>query len=341
MKVLLTGGCGYIASHILIELYAAGHSAVVIDNLSNSHYEALRRVSGIVGQDIPFYQADVRDKATLDKVFEDHAIEAVIHLAGLKAVGESVEKPLMYYDNNIGSTCALVEAMGKHAVHTLVFSSSATVYGTPETLPLVEESRVGMGITNPYGRTKFHIEEMLKDLCASDATWDVTLLRYFNPVGAHKSGLIGEDPQGIPNNLLPFVAQVAVGKLPEVKVFGNDYDTPDGTGVRDYIHVTDLARGHVSALANKECGVKVYNLATGKGVSVLELIRSFERACGKAIPYSIVGRRAGDVASCYANADKARRELGWSAQKTLDDACADSWRWQSGNPQGYLGSPRA
>jgi len=335
MNILLTGGAGYIASHIIIELYKNGHSAVVVDNLSNSSEEAVRRVEKLVEQEIPFYKFDVRNKEKLEEVFKDHQIDSVIHLAGLKAVGESVAKPLEYYENNIDSTFTLLKAMKKAKVKNLIFSSSATVYGDPEELPLKESSRVGVGITNPYGWTKYMIEQILKGLVVADDSWNITLLRYFNPVGAHESGLIGEDPNDIPNNLMPYVAKVAIGELQEVGVFGNDYDTADGTGVRDYIHVVDLARGHVAALKDKKKGVSIYNLATGCGISVLELITAFGKAAGKEIPYSIKDRRPGDVAACYANADKAERKLGWRAEKTIEDACADSWRWQSQNPKGY------
>lgn len=335
MNILITGGAGYIGSHTLIELYEAGHSVVVVDNLSNSNQESLNRVEKIVGTSIPFYQLDVCDKSSLKDVFEQHGFDAVIHFAGLKAVGESVQKPLEYYRNNIDSTLSLLEVMRDKGVKKLVFSSSATVYGEPEELPLVETSRVGVGITNPYGQTKFMIEQILKDVCVSDPEFEVTLLRYFNPVGAHKSGLIGEDPGGIPNNLLPYITQVAVGKLEKVSVFGNDWETPDGTGVRDYIHVVDLAKGHTAALDHSKPGAHAYNLATGKGVSVLELIAAAGKAAGKEIPYQIVDRRPGDVAACYASPEKANRELNWKAERTIDEACEDSWRWQSQNPSGY------
>lgn len=335
MNILLTGGAGYIGTHTAIELIAAGHSVVIVDNLSNSSQEAIRRVENIVGQSIPFYQADVRDAAALDKIFADHTLDGVIHFAGLKSVGESVQKPLEYYSNNIDSTLVLLDAMRKQSVRRLVFSSSATVYGTPETLPLTEASRVGVGITNPYGWTKYMNEVILTDLATADSTYEITLLRYFNPVGAHESGLIGEDPQGIPNNLLPYVSQTAVGKREFVSVFGDDYDTPDGTGVRDYIHVVDLARGHVAAIGHSKPGVSVYNLGTGTGTSVLELITAFSKACGHDVPYKIVERRSGDVASCYASSAKAEAKLGWKAEKSIQQACADSWRWQSQNPAGY------
>lgn len=335
MNILVTGGAGYIGSHTIIELIKNGDSVVVVDNLSNSSVEALKRVEKITNQSIEFYNSDVRDEQALDKIFSEHKIDAVIHFAGLKSVGESVAKPLEYYDNNINSTIVLLKQMQKHGVKKIVFSSSATVYGTPSELPLSEASQVGIGITNPYGQTKFMIEQILRDLSVSDNSMAITILRYFNPIGADSSGLIGEDPNGVPNNLMPYIARVAVGKLPNVNVFGNDYDTPDGTGVRDYIHVVDLARGHVSALSHIKPGVETYNLGTGKGTSVLELIKAFSKACGKEIPYNIAKRRPGDIASCYASADKAAKELGWRAEKTIEEACADSWRWQSTNPNGY------
>ncbi len=335
MTVLLTGGAGYIGSHTAIELIKEGHEVIIVDNLSNSSVESIRRVRNITGKEITFYHADVCDADSLHEIFTKHSIDAVIHFAGLKAVGESVANPLAYYRNNIDSTLSLLKVMNKYKITKLVFSSSATVYGTPEELPLKETSRTGVGITNPYGQTKFMIEQMLRDVQTAQPEMSITLLRYFNPVGAHESGLIGEDPNDIPNNLLPYISQVAVGKISSVKVFGNDYDTPDGTGVRDYIHITDLAAGHVVALDHITQGVQVYNLCTGKGTSVLELIDAFSKAAGKEIPYEIVDRRLGDVASCYATAAKAYAELGWNALKTIDDACADSWRWQSQNPNGY------
>ena len=335
MNILLTGGAGYIGSHTIIELVKNGHSVVVADNLSNSSQESLNRVEKITDTKIPFYQIDLRDKEALEKVFADNKLDAVIHFAGLKAVGESVAKPIEYYNNNIDSTLILIQSMQEHGVKKLVFSSSATVYGTPTELPLSENSPTGISITNPYGQTKFMIEQILRDLSVSDNSFEITLLRYFNPVGAHSSGLIGEDPNGIPNNLLPYISQVAVGKLQQVNVYGNDYDTPDGTGVRDYIHVVDLARGHVAALQHIKPGVSTYNLGTGKGISVLELISSFGKAAGKDIPYQFSPRRPGDVAACYATAKKAETELEWTAEKTIDEACADSWRWQSKNPNGY------
>ncbi len=335
MLILVTGGAGYIGSHTIIELIADGHSVIVVDDLSNSNRESLRRVESLTNTTIPFYQFDVRDTAQLSKVFEENQIDAVMHFAGLKAVGESVMYPVDYYQVNIGSTLSLLQVMSNYNVKKLIFSSTAVVYGEPEELPLRETNRVGVRIPNPYGRTKYMIEEILRDVSVADPDMQISLLRYFNPVGAHESGHIGEDPSGIPNNLMPFVAQVAVGKLSEVRIFGNDYDTVDGTGVRDYIHVVDLAKGHVSALDHLHAGVDTYNLATGKGTSVLQLIEAFKNASGKNIPYQIVGRRPGDVASCYASPEKANRELGWFATKTIEDACVDSWRWQSDNPNGY------
>ena len=335
MNILITGGAGYIGSHTIIELISAGHSVVAVDNLSNSNRESLVRVEKITNTTIPFYKIDLRDADALEKVFIENSFDAVIHFAGLKSVGQSVSHPIEYYDNNIGSTLALLEKMQKYNVKKLVFSSSATVYGTPSELPLSETSQTGVGITNPYGQTKFMIEQILHDLSVADKSFEITLLRYFNPVGAHYSGLIGEDPNDVPNNLMPYISQVAVGKLEKVNVFGNDYDTPDGTGVRDYIHVVDLAEGHVAAIDHIKPGIATYNLGTGNGVSVLELISAFAKAASKEIPYQIVPRRPGDIASCYASADKAKKELGWTAKKTIDEICADSWRWQSQNPDGY------
>ena len=335
MNILVTGGAGYIGSHTLIELIEAGYTPVVVDNLSNSSPEALKRVEKITGAKIPFHKLDLRNEEELEKVFAAHKFDAIIHFAGLKAVGESVAKPLHYYNNNLTSTLTLLQQAVKHKVPKFIFSSSATVYGTPEELPLKETSRTGVGITNPYGQTKYMIEQILQDVVAANPNLQVTILRYFNPVGAHKSGLIGEDPNGLPNNLLPYVSQVAVGKLPEVGVFGDDYDTPDGTGVRDYIHVVDLAKGHVAALKSAQNGVSVYNLGTGQGTSVLELINAFSKAAGKPIPYAIKPRRPGDIASCYATSEKALNELGWQAKKSIATACEDSWKWQSGNPGGY------
>lgn len=332
---LVTGGAGYIGSHTLIELINNNFEVVVIDNLANSSRESLRRVEQITGHEITFIEADVRDQSVLDDIFTTYSIDSVIHFAGLKAVGESVAKPLEYYDNNLVSTLALLEAMRKHSVKQLVFSSSATVYGSPSELPLRETSTVGVGLTNPYGKTKYMIEQIIQDYCAADPAFEATILRYFNPVGAHESGQIGEDPNGIPNNLLPYVAQVAVGKLQSVGVFGDDYDTPDGTGVRDYIHVVDLARGHVAALQHMKAGTNVYNLGTGSGTSVLEIIKAFSKACGRDLPYEIKPRRAGDIAACYADCSKAERELDWRAELSIEQACADSWRWQSQNPNGF------
>jgi len=334
-KILVTGGAGYIGSHAVVELLEAGHEVIVVDNLSNSSEESLRRVKEITGKELTLYKQDVRDQTALDEIFNEHKIGAVIHFAGLKAVGESVTKPLEYYRNNIDSTLSLVETMRKHGVKKLIFSSSATVYGMPSELPLTEESQVGVGVTNPYGWTKYMIEQMLRDVAKADDSWQITLLRYFNPVGAQPSGRIGEDPNGLPNNLMPYVAQVAVGKLDKVGVFGDDYDTIDGTGVRDYIHVVDLAKGHLAALEHMKPGCAIYNLGTGQGVSVLQAIKAFSEACGHDVPYEIKPRRPGDVASCYASADKAERELGWKAELSFAQACADAWRWQSQNPEGY------
>lgn len=335
MKVLLTGGAGYIGSHTAVELIKAGHEVVIIDNLANSSQEAINRIEQITDTSIPFVEADVRDSSALDEIFTSHQIDSVIHFAGLKAVGESVAKPIEYYRTNIDSTLSLLEAMRRHSINSLVFSSSATVYGTPESLPLTEDSRVGVGITNPYGQTKFMIEQILRDTAAAYPDMNITILRYFNPIGAHESGLIGEDPADTPNNLMPFVAQTAIGKREKVMIFGNDYDTPDGTGVRDYIHVVDLARGHVATLERSQSGVATYNLGTGDGTSVLELIAAFSEACGHDIPYEFTDRRPGDIAACYASPEKANQELGWEATLSIADACRDSWRWQSNNPDGY------
>lgn len=335
MNILVTGGAGYIGSHIIIELLNDKHSVVVVDNLSNSSQESLRRVEKITNSTIPFYGIDVQDSSALQKVFNENHFDAVIHCAGFKSVSQSVSRPIEYYKNNIDSSLVLLEKMIKFNIKKLVFSSSAAVYGVPSELPLSENSHVGVGITSPYGQTKFMIEQVLSDLSVSDKTLEITILRYFNPIGAHSSGLIGEDPKGTPNSLLPYISQVAIGKLEKVNVFGNDYDTSDGTGVRDYIHVVDLAKGHVVALKSLTPGVSVYNLGTGRGVSVLELINSFSRASGKKIPYQIVARRPSDVASCYATAKKANAELGWFAEKSISEACEDSWRWQSQNPEGY------
>lgn len=336
MSILVTGGAGYIGSHTCIELLEAGYDVVVVDNLYNSSEEALNRVKKITGKELKFYEADILDKEALNHIFTTEKIDSVIHFAGLKAVGESVAKPLEYYNNNITGTINLCEVMKKHNVKNIVFSSSATIYGTPAFVPITEQCPKGT-CTNPYGWTKWMIEQILTDLHTSDKEWNVILLRYFNPIGAHESGLIGEDPKGIPNNLMPYITQVAVGKLEKLGVFGNDYDTHDGTGVRDYIHVVDLAVGHVKAIEklSEKAGVLTYNLGTGNGYSVLDMVKAFSKACGHDIPYEIKPRRAGDIASCYADPSLAQKELGWTATKTLDDMCADSWRWQKNNPDGY------
>lgn len=338
MAILVTGGAGYIGSHTCIELMEAGYEVVVVDNLYNSCQEALRRVEKIVGKKIRFYEADIRDAAALQEIFDREDISAVIHFAGLKAVGESVAKPLEYYDNNINGTLVLCNAMRNAGVKNMIFSSSATVYGDPAFIPITEECPKGQ-CTNPYGWTKSMLEQILTDLHTADSEWNIVLLRYFNPVGAHKSGIIGEDPKGVPNNLMPYITQVAVGKRECLGVFGDDYDTHDGTGVRDYIHVVDLAHGHVKALKKIEekAGVCVYNLGTGKGYSVLDMVKAFSKACGKAIRYEIKERRSGDIAVCYADPAKAKRELGWEAKYGIDEMCEDSWRWQSSNPNGYEG----
>ena len=335
MKVLLTGGAGYIGSHTAVECLAAGHAVVVFDNLSNSSVKSLDRVAQIAGRQVDFVQGDIRDRAALRALFARHAIDAVVHFAGLKAVGESVDKPLLYYDNNIAGSIALFEVMAESGVKSVVFSSSATVYGDPATVPITED--FPLSATNPYGRSKLFIEEMLRDIARADEGWNIALLRYFNPVGAHESGLIGEDPRGIPNNLMPYLAQVAVGRRPHLNVFGGDYPTPDGTGVRDYIHVVDLARGHVAALNRLQVlgGVRTWNLGTGRGVSVLDMVRAFEAASGKKVPYAIVDRRPGDVAQCWADPARAVHDLGWRAVYDLQRMCADAWRWQSDNPDGY------
>lgn len=338
MHVLVTGGSGYIGSHTCLELLLAGHQVSVVDNLSNSSDESLQRVSTLTGNEIAFFQVDLLDQLGLDAVFKDKHFDAVIHFAALKAVGESVAKPLVYYQNNLTGTINLCDALQRHAVNQFVFSSSATVYGTPESLPLTENSPTPLDqVTNPYGRTKLMLEFILKDWQAANPAANVGLLRYFNPVGAHPSGQIGEDPNGIPNNLLPFVSQVAVGKLKCVGVFGDDYETSDGTGIRDYIHVVDLAKGHVLALEKlaQNPGVVTYNLGTGRGYSVLEVISAFEKACGKKIPYQILDRRPGDIAACYADPTLAQSELGWAANRGIDEMCADGWRWQSNYPNGY------
>lgn len=342
MQILVTGGAGYIGSHTCVELINSGYEVIVVDNLYNSSEEAIKRVELITGSRVKFYKNDLTDRAAVEKIFEENKIDAVIHFAGLKAVGESVSKPIEYYYNNLVGTLILTDVMRNQNVKNIVFSSSATVYGNPDRLPITEECDTGRGITNPYGQTKFMLEQILTDIYVSDNEWNVILLRYFNPIGAHESGRIGEDPNGIPNNLLPYVAQVAVGKLEKINVFGDDYDTPDGTGVRDYIHVVDLAKGHVKALdkidemlKEKEGGVKIYNLGTGHGTSVLEIIKAYEKAAGKSLPYVITKRRPGDIATCYADCSKAEKELGWKAELDIDRMCEDSYRWQSMNPNGY------
>ncbi len=337
MKILVTGGAGFIGSHTCVELLNAGYEVVVVDNLYNSSEKSLDRVRELTGKDFVFYPFDIRDKENMRKIFEEHKIDACIHFAGLKAVGESVRKPLEYYDNNIGGTLALCEVMREYGCKKIVFSSSATVYGSNNVSPLKEDMKTG-GTTNPYGTTKYMIEIILEDFHKGDSEWGVTLLRYFNPIGAHKSGRIGENPNGIPNNLMPYITQVAIGKLPYLNVFGNDYDTHDGTGVRDYIHVVDLALGHVKAvekLLNDEPSVNVYNLGTGNGYSVLDIVKAFEQASGQKIEYKIVDRRPGDLDVCYSDASKAYNELGWKAERGLLEMCEDSWRWQSGNPNGF------
>jgi UDP-glucose 4-epimerase len=335
MKVLVTGGAGYIGSHTCVELLDAGVEVVVVDNLGNSKEESLLRVQEITGRELGFAKADLRDRVALDTLFRAHRFDAVVHFAGLKAVGESTQIPLDYYENNIGGTITLCKVMAAAGVKAIVFSSSATVYGDPASVPIREDFPTSA--TNPYGRSKLFIEEILRDLSVSDSQWKVTLLRYFNPVGAHASGRIGEDPNGIPNNLMPFVSQVAVGKLPRLRVFGGDYDTPDGTGVRDYIHVVDLARGHLKALEGlpSQTGVDTYNLGTGRGYSVLEMVRAFEEASGRSVPYDVVDRRPGDIAKCYADPALARQGLGWTAEYGIREMVRDAWRWQSQNPNGY------
>ncbi|AZR96915.1 TPA: UDP-glucose 4-epimerase GalE [Streptococcus suis] len=337
MSILVTGGAGYIGSHTVVELLKLGKEVVIVDNLSNSSILVLDRIETITGKRPTFYELDVADKEALRQVFENENIEAAIHFAGYKAVGESVAKPIMYYENNIMSTLALVEVMAEFGVKKIVFSSSATVYGLNNPSPLVET--MPTSATNPYGYTKVMLEQILRDVEVADKGWSIALLRYFNPIGAHESGLIGEDPAGIPNNLMPFIAQVAVGKREELSVFGNDYDTVDGTGVRDYIHVIDLALGHIKALEkiSTTAGVHTYNLGSGQGTSVLELVQAFEKVNGVPVPYKIVDRRPGDVATCYANADKALAELNWKTEKTIEDMCRDTWNWQSKNPNGYEG----
>lgn len=339
MSILVSGGAGYIGSHTCVELIQAGYDVVVADNLCNSSEEAVRRVGQITGREIPFVKAELCHEDEVESLFSRYPdIDAVIHFAGLKAVGESVSKPLEYYTNNLVNSLVLLNAMRRHGVKNFVFSSSATVYGDPATVPIREDFPTG-GTTNPYGTTKLFLERILTDICAADPSMNVALLRYFNPIGAHESGLIGEDPNDIPNNLVPYIAQVAVGKLEKLHVFGSDYPTPDGTGVRDYIHVVDLARGHVAALKKlaDNCGLFVCNLGTGRGYSVLDVLHSYEKACGKTLPYVIDPRRPGDIATCYADPAKARDELGWQAQYDIDDMCASSWKWQSANPNGYRG----
>ncbi|MCQ2477098.1 MAG: UDP-glucose 4-epimerase GalE [Clostridia bacterium] len=336
MAILVTGGAGYIGSHTCVELLNAGYETIILDNLCNSKRESVNRIEELSGKKVKFNECDIRDKAALDKVFAENKIEAVIHFAGLKAVGESVSKPLEYYDNNIGGTVTLLEAMRDAGCKRIVFSSSATVYGEENVSPLREDMPEGK-TTNPYGTTKLYIERILKDTFKADGEWSVCLLRYFNPIGAHKSGRIGEDPKGIPNNLVPYVSQVAIGKRDHLSVYGNDYNTPDGTGVRDYIHVVDLALGHIKAVEKilNEKGCFTYNLGTGKGYSVLDVVKAFEKACGHAVKYEIVARRPGDLDTCYSDPSKAYAELGWKAERDIDEMCEDSWRWQSLNPDGY------
>lgn len=335
MRILVTGGAGYIGSHTCLELLKTGHEVIVVDNLSNSKEESLKRVQELAGRELEFHKVDLLDKEGLMRVFDGAEVDAVIHFAGLKAVGESVSIPLRYYHNNLTGTLALCDVMKAYGVKNLVFSSSATVYGDTRTVPITED--FPLSATNPYGRSKLMIEEILQDLNQSDKAWNIAILRYFNPVGAHPSGRIGEDPNGIPNNLVPYIAQVAVGKLPQLPVYGDDYPTRDGTGVRDYLHVVDLAAGHLKALERlvSDPGIVIYNLGTGQGYSVLEMVAAFERACGKKIPYKIVGRRPGDIATSYADPSKAEKELGWTAVKGIDEMCADTWHWQFQNPNGY------
>lgn len=337
MKILVTGGAGFIGSHTIVELYAAGHEVVAVDNLCNSSRKSLERVESITGRKVPFHKADIRDRAALDAVFDaEGQFDACIHFAGLKAVGESVAKPYEYYENNIGGTLVLLDCLRSHGCKNLIFSSSATVYGDPAQIPITEACPKGR-CTNPYGQTKSMLEEIMMDIQKADPQWNIVLLRYFNPIGAHPSGLIGEDPNGIPNNLMPYITQVAIGKRAELGVFGNDYDTPDGTGVRDYIHVVDLAKGHVCALKaiSSNCGLAIYNLGTGRGYSVLEVVKAFEEASGMKVPYSIKPRRSGDIATCYSNPAKAAAELGWKALYGIEQMCRDAWNWQKNNPDGY------
>lgn len=336
MHILLTGGAGYIGSHTIIELDKAGHTVFVVDNLSNSNPEALRRVAKIIGKEVPFVEADVRDRKAMDALFDANRFDAVIHFAGLKSVGESVAMPLEYYENNMNATFVLLEVMRRHNCKNIIFSSSATVYGEPAVIPITEECPKGHCI-NPYGQTKSMLEEVLMDLQRADKAWNVVLLRYFNPIGAHPGGTIGENPNGIPNNLMPYITQTAVGMRKELGVFGDDYDTPDGTGVRDYIHVCDLASGHVAALQaiQKNCGLAIYNLGTGHGYSVLDVVKAFIKVNGVDVPYVIKPRRPGDIATCYCNPAKAKAELGWEAKYGIEEMCRDSWNWQKGNPKGY------
>lgn len=337
MAILVTGGAGFIGSHTCVELLGAGYDVVVVDNYYNSSPKSCERIKELSGRDFKFYEYDIRDRNNMDKIFKENKIDAVIHFAGLKAVGESCHKPLEYYDNNIGGTLTLCEVMRENGCKKIVFSSSATVYGMNNISPLKEDMKTG-GTTNPYGTTKYMIEIILEDLHKADSEWDITLLRYFNPIGAHKSGKIGENPNGIPNNLMPYITQVAIGKLDCLSVYGDDYDTPDGTGVRDYIHVVDLALGHVKAveqITQNHFGVKIYNLGTGKGYSVLDIVHAFENATGKKINYKITGRREGDIATCYSDPSKAKKELGWEATRDIEEMCEDSWRWQSTNPNGF------
>ncbi len=335
-KILITGGLGYIGSHTVVALLDAGYQAIVVDNLSNSDKEVLNRIKELTGKQVSFYQVDIRDRAGLNHVFRKETCDCVIHFAGLKSLEESIYKPWEYYDNNVGGTLTLIDVMREYGCKNMIFSSSAAVYGTPEQLPITEECPKGERM-NPYAQTKSMQEQILMDIQKADPDWNVVLLRYFNPIGAHKSGLLGEDPQGIPNNLLPYITQVAIGKLPYLKIFGNDYDTPDGTGIRDYIHVLDLANGHLKALSRIQanCGCEVFNLGTGTGYSVLEMVHYFEQACGKKIPYQIEPRRLGDVAACFADPSKAKRLLGWEAQNGVLEMCKDAWRWQNKNPNGY------
>ncbi|WCE29104.1 UDP-glucose 4-epimerase GalE [Vibrio sp. SCSIO 43137] len=336
MKVLVTGGMGYIGSHTCVQMLEAGIEPIIVDNLSNSKTEVLDRIEALSGSRPVFYQGDIRDESLLDSIFSEHSISSVIHFAGLKAVGESVAKPLEYYDNNVNGSLVLVRAMRKAGVKSIVFSSSATVYGDPEVVPITEDSPVG-ATTNPYGRSKYMVEGVLSDFFEAQPDWSITLLRYFNPVGAHPSGTMGEDPQGIPNNLMPFIAQVAVGRREKLSVFGDDYPTPDGTGVRDYIHVMDLADGHIAALnaVGEKAGLHIYNLGTGKGSSVLEMVQAFSDSCGKPVAYEICPRRPGDIAECWASTEKAEKELGWKATRSVKEMTADTWHWQSKNPKGY------